>query len=76
MTEPLPVKKTGWTAWMLFPRKHTHICCDCSLTHQIERRINLSGDVEERWKRDNRATAAERRGWQQKKKDAWQKYFT
>lgn len=60
MTEPLPVKKTGWTAWLRFPRKHQHECCFCSLIHDVQYRI-VDGEIEERWKRNNRATAIARR---------------
>lgn len=57
----LPVKKTGWTAWFKVQRKHKHICCDCLLAHFVEQRTTNDGDIEERWKRNNRATAAMRR---------------
>lgn len=59
--DALPVKESGWTAWIPMQRKHSHECCDCSLTHFVEQRVLPDGTIEERWKRDNRATANRRR---------------
>lgn len=59
--ESLPIKKTGWTAWFSVLRNHQHICCGCDLVHDVEQRILPDGTIEERWKTNNRATAARRR---------------
>lgn len=67
MTDDLPVKDTGWSFWFAVKRKHVHQCCSCFLVHAVEQRITEDGTIEERWKRDNRATAALRRG----KKPKW-----
>lgn len=36
-------------------------CCDCGLVHNIDFRINDEGEIEVRFERNNRATAARRR---------------
>lgn len=42
-------------------RKFKHMCCDCSLVHTVDFKVDKDGSVWTRWKRDNRATAAARR---------------
>lgn len=61
MTEFPGAKESGWTPWYGVTRKHKHICCDCELEHFVEQRILPDGTIQERWKRDNRATANRRR---------------
>jgi hypothetical protein len=50
--------------WVLIARRgHRHMCCDCALVHVIDIRDGRDG-TELRFRRDNRATAAARRGFQ------------
>ena len=48
-----------WT--LVSRRKHRHMCCDCCLVHVVDMRNSRNG-TEMRYRRDNRATAAARRG--------------
>jgi len=47
----------------LAPRKRAfrEQCCDCALVHVVDFRINATGQIEFRARRDDRATAAARR---------------
>lgn len=48
--------------WLRFARKgHRIACCDCGLVHVVEFAV-VDGKVDVRFSRDNRATAAMRRG--------------
>ena len=39
-----------------------HVCCDCSLTHYVEFRIDTdSGKLQSRWAVDQKMTAKERK---------------
>lgn len=70
--------KDGWSKWRSpihgkKDRNYRSACCDCGLVHEIQFRIK-EGNVVFRVRRNNRATAAVRRGFhdggpQQKRKE-------
>lgn len=49
--------------WVDMARKHTQVCCDCGLAHTIQLRRNPDGTIDIKYTRDNRETAAIRRGF-------------
>ena len=53
--------------WYDFNRNDTLICCDCSLVHKLQFKI-VNGKIFIKFKRDNRATAAYRKGKEVKSK--------
>ncbi len=48
-------------------RGHKSMCCDCCLVHVMDFRKDKDGGFQVRVRRDNRATAAARRGAQARK---------
>ena len=63
--------KTGWCVWQSpihgnGKRNYKLACCDCKLVHEVQFRVrkqpNGRLDVIFRMRRNNRATAAHRRG--------------
>lgn len=57
--EYAPKGEDGWTVWMRpEERKHTMVCCDCGLAHDLEFRIKRS---EFRMRRNERSTGQVRR---------------
>ena len=48
-------------------RGHKFMCCDCSLVHILDFQRIEGGGIRLRARRDNRATAAARRGKKKKK---------
>ena len=47
--------------WIDVAKKHRHMCCGCSLVHDIELRTNKDGTVDIKYKLNPRATAAARK---------------
>jgi hypothetical protein len=77
-----PVNEDGWTDWYIpggqddlaSEKGYKLACCDCGLVHQIQFQIKPIDDgghyITMRAKRDERATAAHRRGMKTVAKDA------
>ena len=47
--------------WVPVARKHRHMCCECSLVHDIELRRNQDGTIDMKYTVNRRATAAARK---------------
>ncbi len=56
-----PHHKNGWSKFSIWPRKVGHICCGCSLAHDVEMKVDKKGRIWMRWRTNNQATAAMRR---------------
>lgn len=55
--------ENGWSKW-IYPRRSNYklACCDCGLVHNFQFRYAKGKYIEFRVSRNNRATAAMRRG--------------
>ena len=56
---PMAADGSGWT--MIQPPEQggfRHACCGCGLIHDIELRVVNNWDLKQRWRVNNRATAA------------------
>ena len=52
----------GDNEWFHIPRKGIkHGCCDCSLIHDVDFKIDKDGKIWTRWRRNAKATSASRR---------------
>jgi hypothetical protein len=60
--QTVEMTKSGWSKWEIWPRKVRHGCCGCSLVHDLEMMVDKRGKIVMRWRINNRATAAMRRG--------------
>lgn len=49
--------------WVDVRRKHSHACCDCGLTHDIEIRVKKNGHIDIKYTTNRRATAAARKAF-------------
>ena len=50
------------TEWFHVPRKNfRHMCCGCSLVHDVDFKVDKRGRIWTRWSPNDRATSASRR---------------
>lgn len=50
--------------WIRVPRRgYKEMCCDCSLVHRLNFRVNAKGHIEIQTFRDGRATGGARKGY-------------
>lgn len=62
MTKREPYYQVTDGEWVpITKRSHRSMCCHCHLVHIIDYRVDKNGQIEVRYKIDNRATAASRR---------------
>lgn len=59
MNKPKP-NWHGWIPWVKLESEFTIVCCDCGLAHKFQFRVNKSGAVSWRAKRDKQATKINR----------------
>lgn len=73
--ETLEPGPDGWEPWEKYTKKFKLACCDCNLVHLIEMKVDSKRRIWMRWKRHERATAALRRAWNNKKRLIWKNLF-